>query len=359
MIILSIETSCDDTSVAVLEARGRKRPCFNILANIVSSQNEIHAPFGGIVPNLAARAHQKNLPIVLEKSLSEAKLKNKIDFIAVTVGPGLEPSLWAGVGFAKSLAFVSRIPIIGVNHIDGHIAANFLDKKNIIFPAVCLVVSGGHTQLILMENYEKYRLLGETRDDAAGEAFDKAAKLLGLGYPGGPVIAAEAAKFLISSPEADQPLVGNFQFLNKLKIILPRPMINSKDYDFSFSGLKTAVLYLVKNLGIEKTRNLIPNICAEFQQAVIDVLIKKTLRAAKEYGVKSILCGGGVMANKELRAQLKTAVQNELPDVFLRVPPIELCTDNAVMTGIAGYHKFLRNGADKPEKIKADGNLRV
>ena len=172
MLILSIETSCDDTSIAIIQVNGRKRPCFNILANIVSSQTEIHAPFGGVVPNLAARAHQRNLPIVLEKALSEAKLKNKIDLIAITVGPGLEPSLWAGIGFARSLALVSKIPMIGVDHIKGHIAANFLNNKNIKFPAICLVVSGGHTQLILMKGIGKYQLIGETRDDAAGECFD-------------------------------------------------------------------------------------------------------------------------------------------------------------------------------------------
>ena len=360
MLILSIETSCDDTSIAVIQANGRKRSCFNILANIVSSQTEIHAPFGGVVPSLAARAHQRNLPIVLEKALSEAKLKNKIDLIAITVGPGLEPSLWAGVGFARSLAFVSRTPIIGVNHIEGHISANFINKiggnpkfkilnskKNVeYFPALCLVVSGGHTQLILMKEVGKYKLLGETRDDAAGEAFDKVAKLLGLGYPGGPIVATMAAKI-----KNQKSKIKNIE--------LPRPMINTKDYDFSFSGLKTAVLYLVKNLGIKKTKNLIPNICVEFQQAVIDVLIKKTLRAVKEYNVKSVFCGGGVMANKELRAQLKTAIQNELPDVVLRIPPSELCTDNAVMTGIAGYYEFLRNGADKINKIKANANMNI
>jgi N6-L-threonylcarbamoyladenine synthase len=369
MIILSIETSCDDTSVALIEAESRKTAFFNALSNIVSSQTKIHAPYGGVVPSLAARAHQRNLPVVLIEALEKfkvqsAKLKTDsiFDLITVTNGPGLEPSLWAGVNFAKSLSLVSGIPIVGVNHIEGHIYANFVNKisvkpedpnqkskyKFIKFPALCLIVSGGHTQLVLMKNHGKYKLLGETRDDAAGEAFDKVAKLLGLGYPGGPIISKLADKVLSSKSQV-------------LSFKLPRPMVNSKDYDFSFSGLKTAVLYTLWDLNKTQILNskFKEEICAEFQQSVIDVLLHKTLRAAKQHKVKSLLCGGGVMANKELRGQLKIMVQDKLPGISLHIPPIDLCTDNAVMTGIAGYYKFSRDGADKMSKIKVDGNLKL
>ncbi len=188
MKILSIETSCDDTSVAILEAKGKIKPSFNVLANIVSSQHEVHAPFGGIVPSLAARAHQRNLPIVLQEIYSQIKSKPKIDLITVTNGPGLEPSLWAGVNFAKSLALVSGTPILGVNHLHGHLVSNLQESTSMKFPALGFIVSGGHTQLVLMKDQDAFKLLGETRDDAAGEAFDKVAKLLDLVYPGGPIV---------------------------------------------------------------------------------------------------------------------------------------------------------------------------
>ena len=301
MKILAIETSCDDTCVSILKTENRK---FKILSNIVSSQVKLHAKYGGVYPFLAKREHQKNLPIVFEKALKGAKLlSEKIDLIAVTVGPGLEPCLWVGVNFAVDLAKKLKLPIVPVNHIEAHILANFLNYETgarELFPAICLVVSGGHTQLILMNDIGKYHILGETRDDAAGECFDKTARILGLGYPGGPAIAEEAAKYKILNA--------------KYKIQLPRPMIYQKNYDFSFSGLKTAVLYLVKQLtenGKNLTLRYIPRrakltiqqkreISAEIQQAVIDVLIRKTLKAAKDYKAKTIILGGGVAANQEL-----------------------------------------------------------
>jgi len=335
MIILAIETSCDDTCIAVVEAKGQKRPRFKILSNIVSSQIEVHKKYGGVYPALAKREHQKNLPLVLEKALKKAK-EPKIDVIAITVGPGLDPCLWAGINFAKELAKKWNLPIVPVNHIEAHILINFIDKaqsskfKAQNFSAIALVVSGGHTQLILVKDIGKYKILGETRDDAAGECFDKVARILGLGYPGGPAIAAEAAK------------ITN----NKLRITnsLPRPMINQKNYDFSFSGLKTAVLYKHKN------KKHLKEMCKEVQQAIIDVLIKKTIKAAKDYRVKTIILGGGVSANKELRKQFKSKWEHNL-----LVPLKKFSTDNAVMTGIAGYF-------GKPKdwrRIKADANLRI
>jgi N6-L-threonylcarbamoyladenine synthase len=331
MIILGIETSCDDTCVALIRASGKKKPKFKILSNIVSSQIEVHKKYGGVYPFLAKREHQKNLPLVVSKTL---KKNLKIDLIAVTNGPGLEPCLWVGVNFAKTFAYSQNIPIKPVNHIEAHILVNLINK-DIKFPALALIVSGGHTQLILVKGIGKYKIIGETRDDAAGECFDKVAKILGLGYPGGPIISKRASQNKGAS---------------SFNIKLPRPMINQKNYDFSFSGLKTAVLYNYKKEKSRKSKRYIQEMSQETQQAVIDVLIKKTLRAAREYGVKTIILGGGVSANQELRKQFKSQWKNRL-----LVPDKKLSTDNAVMTAIAGYF-------GKPKdwrKIKADANLRI
>jgi len=277
--------------------------------------------------------------MVLKKALRTAK-NPKIDLIAVTVGPGLEPCLWVGINFVKELAKKLNLPIVPVNHIEAHIFANFVGKNSkFSFPAVCLAVSGGHTQLILMKGFGKYKILGETRDDAAGECFDKTARILGLGYPGGPIVAKMAAKFKMQNV--------------KCKIKLPRPMIYQKNYDFSFSGLKTAVLYLVKQLtsnNKQLTMKQVRKICAEVQQAIIDVLIHKTLKAAKEYKVKAIILGGGVASNQELRKQFKQKCAS-LKFKHL-VPPKNLCTDNAVMVAIAGY--FHRQEKRKPENGDED-----
>jgi N6-L-threonylcarbamoyladenine synthase len=331
MIILGIETSCDDTCVALIRASGKKKPKFKILSNIVSSQIEVHKKYGGVYPFLAKREHQKNLPLVVSKTL---KKNLKIDLIAVTNGPGLEPCLWVGVNFAKTFAYSQDIPIRPVNHIEAHILVNLINK-DIKFPALALIVSGGHTQLILVKGIGKYKIIGETRDDAAGECFDKVAKILGLGYPGGPIISKRASQNKGAS---------------SFNIKLPRPMINQKNYDFSFSGLKTAVLYNYKKEKSRKSKKYIQEMSQETQQAIIDVLIKKTLRAAREYGVKTIILGGGVSANQELRKQFKSQWKNRL-----LVPDKKLSTDNAVMTAIAGYF-------GKPKdwrKIKADANLRI
>jgi len=362
MIILAIETSCDDTCIAILEAKGNKNPRFKILSNIVSSQAKIHAKYGGVYPSLAKREHQKNLPIMLRKALRTAK-NPMVDLIAVTVGPGLEPCLWVGVNFAKDLAKKLNLPLVPINHVEAHILANWLTligSNSKLFPAICLVVSGGHTQLILMKGFGKYKILGETRDDAAGECFDKAARILELGYPGGPIVAKMAAKFKMQNA--------------KCKIKLPRPMIYQKNYDFSFSGLKTAVLYLAKQLTLDNKHLTIGQkreICAEAQQSIIDVLIHKTIKAAKEYRAKTIILGGGVSSNQELRRQFKQKCVS-LKFKHL-VPPKNLCTDNAVMVAAAGYfHTRAKRRVEKNEcsltrkgkrlnlkDIAADANLRL
>lgn len=335
MKILAVETSCDDTCVAITDD-------LKILSNVVSSQVKLHAKYGGVYPFLAKREHKKNLPKVFKEALNKAN-DPKIEAIAVTVGPGLEPCLWMGVNFAKEIAKNWNLPIIPVNHIEAHIIANFIVRglASNKLPAVCLVVSGGHTQLILMKSYGSYKILGETRDDAAGECFDKVARILGLGYPGGPIISKIA--------KADR---------GSTSIALPRPMIHQKNYDFSFSGLKTAVLYHYRGQS-EKTRKskrYIQAMAAEAQQAIIDVLIRKTLKAAKDYRVKTIILGGGVAANNELRRQLKAACV-KLNFAHL-IPPKKFCTDNAAMIGACAFFHWPK-GKRPREKIEAQANLRV
>ena len=321
MIILGIETSCDDTGIALIKCNQQKE-C-QILSNVISSQIEVHAPYGGVVPNLAARAHLENIKPTLEKALKQAD-HPKIDLIAVTKEPGLLPCLLVGINFAKALAYNWSMPIIEINHIKGHIYANWLNNSNIEFPILCLVVSGGHTQLVLMKNHKDFKILGETRDDAAGEAFDKVAKLLGLGYPGGPILSQRALN--------GDPFAFN----------LPRPMIKSKDYDFSFSGLKTAVFYEVKK---EKklSEKYINDMAASFQQAVIDVLINKTIKAANEFNVKTIILSGGVAANLELRKQIKEKINKDLSNINFQMPEIKLCTDNGAMIAMAAVYELENN----------------
>lgn len=357
MIILAIETSCDETAIAVLEI---KRGKFRILSNVVASQVKIHAHWGGVVPNLAKREHQRNLPIVLKKALKKIPnskfLIPKIDLIAVTIGPGLEPALWTGINFARDLSKVWGKPIIGINHMEGHILSVFLNRKEFLifnfqparpsggFPILALLVSGGHTELVLMRKWLDYKIIGQTLDDAAGEAFDKVAKMLGLPYPGGP----QVAKFA----DSHQSSVVSSQ------IKLPRPMINSKNYDFSFSGLKTAVLYKIKELRI-MNKELRIAICAEFQQAVIDVLISKTIRAAKEYKVKTIILGGGVAANNELRKQLSCQLSAVSRKLNFLLPAKNFTGDNAAMIAVAAYFRAKKKQFSKSDNLKADGNLKL
>jgi len=346
MKILSIETSCDETAVSIVEAEGKlKNAKFKVLANNLASQVQIHRKYGGVYPALAKREHLKNLPILYKKTLKEAKIKEgEIDIIAVTYGPGLEPALWTGLNFAKALAKKIKKKLIPTNHMEGHIISSVFDQekqnlKEIKFPALALLVSGGHTELVLIKKWLSYKILGETRDDAAGEAFDKTARLLGLPYPGGPEI----------SKLAEQK--------TKLKYKLPRPMINSPDFDFSFSGLKTAVLYLVKKIGrLNKEKKVA--IAKEFQDTVTEVLVSKTMRAAKQYRVKTILTGGGVIANEQIRNALeKNAKKIKIPIYF---PTKELSIDNSIMIALAGYFRYITKSApSKPHSLPACGGLRL
>jgi len=332
MKILAIETSCDDTSVAVLEGKSKK---IKLLSNIISSQVKLHAQYGGVYPFLARREHQKNLPIVFEKALKQAK-NTKIDAIAVTKGPGLEPCLWVGINFANDLAKKINAPLFPINHVEAHILANFIEKNrtSLQFPAIGLVVSGGHTQLILIKKLLDYKILGETRDDAAGECFDKAARIMGLGYPGGPAISK-----LAKGDRGPAP------------IKLPRPMMNQKNYDFSFSGLKTAILYEFRKQTpeVQKSSKYIKSMCAEIQRAIIDVLISKTERAVEDYGAKTVILGGGVASNTELRKRFKKTFN-------VLMPSKKFCTDNAAMAAITAY--FHLEKGEKPVKdIEAKADL--
>lgn len=362
MKILAIETSCDETAIALVEARGGlKNPRFRILKNIVSSQVKIHRPFGGVVPSLAKREHLKNLPIVLKKALSPLTsdrrsegIKEKlggVDLIAVTIGPGLEPALWTGVNFAKELARKNEKSLIGVNHLEGHLYSFLLSKKagisndefriSKIFPAITLIVSGGHTILVHQKNLTTWKKIGETRDDAAGEAFDKIARLLGLPYPGGP----ELEKLAL---------------LSKPKIEFPRPMIHQKNFDFSFSGLKTAVLYYLRDNPKAKKSD----VAASAQQAIVDVLVQKTMRAAHERKVRSVILSGGVASNTTLRKQLQNECRKNSAKGrsasggklnFLSAPR-KYQTDNGVMIAVAAYINYLR---DKKRRITAQASLNL
>ncbi|MEK7178624.1 MAG: tRNA (adenosine(37)-N6)-threonylcarbamoyltransferase complex transferase subunit TsaD, partial [Patescibacteria group bacterium] len=358
MYVLGIETSCDDTAAAVIEAKGGlAKSSFSVLANISYSQVAIHKKFGGIVPNLASRAHLEKIIPTIKEALRVAKTKpDKIDLITVTRGPGLIPSLLIGVNTARALSYKWQKPIIGVNHIEGHIYSNWLTaqdssrnlvrrKKRINFPALILIVSGGHTELVLMKGYGKYKIIGQTLDDAAGEAFDKTARLLGLGFPGGPAIAAMA----------NQLKTKNYQ----LKTTLPRPMINSKDYNFSFSGLKTAVLYLYNDL-VKKypKEKIIPAMAAEVQNAIVDVLTAKIVKAVKNLNPKTVMIAGGVSANKALREKMaKEFGSYKIP--FL-MPDISYSTDNAAMIAAAGYFNYIQKkpAKDSWKKIEANANLK-
>ena len=312
MQILGIETSCDETAAAVV-ADGTR-----IIANQIASQVELHARYGGIVPEVASRQHLLTIIPVMEKALAEAKASlSDLDGIAVTVGPGLAGSLLVGVNMAKAVAAAHNLPITGVNHLEGHIYANWLTNQTIDFPVVCLIVSGGHSDLVLMKGHGDYVVLGRTRDDAAGEAFDKAARILGLGYPGGPAIEQAAGKGTAS-------------------IQLPRAWLKGTN-DFSFSGLKTALLRRAEAGQISS----VADAAASFQEAVIDVLVTKTVATAKELRVKQILLAGGVAANKRLRQRL--AENSPIPAL---IPPPILCTDNAAMIATCGYYRLKAGGTD-------------
>lgn len=350
MKILGIETSCDETAVALLYASGGlKSPRFKVLKNLVSSQIPIHRKTGGVVPEVAARNHVEVIVPLIRKVLG----KSMPDVIAVTAGPGLITSLRIGVDAARILSIIKKIPLVGVNHLEGHIYANLLTFNShlstLSFPALCLIVSGGHTELILMKDHGKYKRIGATRDDAAGEAFDKSAKLMGLPYPGGPEIAKFAEH---GNPDA-------FKF--------PRPMLDQKGnysakggpafgWDFSFSGLKTAVRITFQESRIKNKELRLRDFAASIQAAIVEVLVVKTIHAAKEYKVKSVLLAGGVSANKKLREDLGNAVKTFIPDSLFLIPEMKYTTDNAAMIAAAGYIRVCKKDFANPLKLEARAN---
>jgi len=380
LTILGIETSCDETAAAVYDQRK------GLLSNIVASQIDIHKRTGGVVPEVASRAHVEQIIPVIDEALEKAKIKPQdLDLIAVTYAPGLIGSLLVGVNTAKALAWAWDKALLPINHIEAHIYANFISNlksqnsklqlkaKNFRFPAVVLIVSGGHTSLVLMKDHGEYKTLGETLDDAAGEAFDKVAKILGLEYPGGPSIARAAEehckKFsILNSQFSNKSQILNPKSQTKLLITnyqlqFPRPMIDSGDFNFSFSGLKTAVLYkwqeISKNIRDNSQKlAIICEFCYEFQEAIVDVLVSKTIAAAKKYKAKTISICGGVAANKRLRDKLEERIQREVLNTKYLIPNTKYCTDNAAMVACCAAYKVI-NKTKKQQNRKTRFDFEV
>ncbi len=389
MKILSIETSCDETAVSIVEASGGlENPTFSILGNGLFSQIEIHKEFGGVFPMLAKREHAKNLPPILEKVLKDSGFykttdseqfnnwkeieeilereeglfmpfktllenieKPDIDLIAVTSGPGLEPALWVGISFAIALGKVWNIPVVPANHMEGHITSVLIDSdKKVLFPALSLLISGGHTEIVEIDSWGSYKIIGQTVDDAVGEAFDKVARLLGLPYPGGP----EISKLAKMARENHLPKVAK----------LPRPMLSSNNSNFSFSGLKTAVLYYIRDNFDLKPETISAeekaDIAREFEDAVVEVLTHKIEKVLEQKNFKSLIIAGGVIANRKIREEFSNLV-SKYPDLSLNVPTNELSTDNSIMIACATYIKSLvfPNIIANQSKIIAEGNLKL
>lgn len=318
VIVLAIETSCDETAAAIVK-NGRE-----ILSNAITTQIDLHKSYGGVVPELASRKHIESINLIIEQAMNEADIDfADLDAIAVTNGPGLVGALLVGVSTAKALAYALSLPLIGVDHIAGHISANYLAYPELEPPFLCLVVSGGHTHLALVENYCIFKLLGQTRDDAAGEAFDKVARVLGLGYPGGPAI-DKITK------------TGRKEYIN-----FPRALISEENLDFSFSGLKTAVVNHINHLKQKEAFVDVENISCNFQDAIVDVLIGKTLKAVNMLNTNKVVLAGGVAANSALREKMQIAAKEKNFDLFL--PPIHLCTDNAAMIASAGFYNLMND----------------
>lgn len=314
--ILGIETSCDETAVSVVENGHR------VLANLIASQIKVHQRYGGVVPEVASRKHIEVIASLVDEALKEAGLTGQeIDAVAVTHTPGLIGALLVGVSFAKAYAYGLGKPLIGVNHLEAHIYANFLTTEPPVFPAVCLVASGGHTSLLYMKDHRQFDILGQTRDDAAGEAFDKVARFLGLGYPGGPAV----------QKAAQSGTAGIYR--------LPRVFLDRNDYEFSFSGLKTAAINLWNKLKKNGEEAGVNDLAAEFQEALVDVLVEKTMNAARQKGVRQILLAGGVAANTRLRERI--AIEAVEKGIAIHIPSIALCTDNAAMVACAGHYQYL------------------
>ncbi|PIR75347.1 MAG: tRNA (adenosine(37)-N6)-threonylcarbamoyltransferase complex transferase subunit TsaD [Candidatus Magasanikbacteria bacterium CG_4_9_14_0_2_um_filter_42_11] len=360
MYILGIESSCDDTSVALLDCSDDS---FVVLAEKTASQVDVHKKYGGVVPELAGRMHAENILPVVEEVMNEWREKMGEqhalpDVIAATTGPGLITGLLVGAEVAKNLSYFWNVPMIAMNHIEGHIHSVFVSqqttdnsKQNAIplsvdrspssltFPALCLIVSGGHTELVLMRDFGEYDLLGKTRDDAAGEAFDKVGKLLGFEYPGGPKISKLATD-------------GNTNAIQ-----FPRPMLKSDDYDFSFAGLKTAALYELRDRPLQNEQEK-KDFCASFEQAIVDVLVEKTKRAAKEYHVHTIILGGGVSANPKLRTELQIMIQ-EMPQAQLLVPSPQYSMDNGAMIAATAYMKAKKKEFTEWQDVVVNPNWEV
>lgn len=333
VLILAIETSCDETAAAVVK-NGRE-----VLSNTIYTQIKLHTLFGGVVPEIASRKHIEKINIVIETALKEAGVSlEDIDAIAVTYGPGLVGALLVGVAEAKAIAYATKKPLVGVHHIEGHISANYIEHKELEPPFLCMVASGGHSHLVLVKDYGEYEIIGRTRDDAAGEAFDKVARAIGLGYPGGPKIDKLAKEG------------------NKEAIHFPRAFMEDAPYDFSFSGLKSAVLNYLNGCEMKHQEINRADVAASFQQAVVDVLTDNSVRAAKAYGCKKLALAGGVASNSSLRENMQR-VASEQGLQFYYPSPI-FCTDNAAMIGVAGYYEYkkgIRDGWD----LNAKPNLKI
>lgn len=333
VLILAIESSCDETAAAVVK-NGR-----TVLSNIISSQIDLHTLFGGVVPEIASRKHMEQINQVIEQALLKAEVTlDDITAIAVTYGPGLVGALLVGVAEAKAIAFAKKKALIGVHHIEGHISANYIENPDLEPPFMCLVVSGGHTHLVMAEDYGKYNILGYTRDDAAGEAFDKVARAVGLGYPGGPKIDKLAKEG------------------NKHAIVFPRAKVDGSEYDFSFSGLKSAVLNHINSCEMRGEEINRADLAASFQYAVVDALVTRAIGAAKTYGVNKLAIAGGVASNSALREAMEEAcAANGIR--FYRPSPV-FCTDNAAMIGVAGYYEY-QNGTRHGWDLNAVANLKL
>ena len=331
--ILAIESSCDETAASVVK-NGR-----TVLSNIISSQIDLHTLFGGVVPEIASRKHIEKINQVIEEALTEAHMSlEEMTAIAVTYGPGLVGALLVGVAEAKALAYAAKKPLVGVHHIEGHVSANFIENPDLEPPFMCLIVSGGHTHLVIVKDYGEFEILGRTRDDAAGEAFDKVARAVGLGYPGGPKVDKAAKE---GNPHA---------------IEFPRAKVGDNPYDFSFSGLKSAVLNYINHAKMMGEEINVPDLAASFQNAVVEVLVSRTIEAAKQHGYKRVAIAGGVASNSALRAGMEKACK-EAGIQFFHPSPI-FCTDNAAMIGVAAYYEYLK-GTRHGWDLNAVPNLKL
>lgn len=332
-LILGIESSCDETAAAVIR-NGRE-----VLSNVISSQIELHKLYGGVVPEIASRKHIEKINQVIEEALEEAGVTlDDMDAVAVTYGPGLVGALLVGVAEAKAICFAKKKPLVGVHHIEGHVSANYIEHPDLAPPFLCLIVSGGHTHLVLVKDYGEYEIIGRTRDDAVGEAFDKVARAIGLGYPGGPKIDKLARE-------------GNADAIR-----FPKAKIEDAPFDFSFSGVKSSVLNHINGCKMKGQPIVEADIAASFQKAVTDVLVERTIKAAKEYNMKTVAIAGGVASNSALRQAMKKACERE--GVALSYPSPIYCTDNGAMIGVAGYYEYMR-GTRHGWDLNAVPNLKI